>query len=95
MGAWRGGYVDGIHVGVVDEQLRIVVVARYVVALGIAACFGAFTTHHGHDARARYEVERWPTLALGHLTATDEAPTYVCEYLHGEKRMYGNRSTRV
>ena len=47
-----GGHIDGIHVGVVDELLRVGVPFPDMVLLGIGAGTLLAPAHDGHDARA-------------------------------------------
>ena len=74
MTAGRRGYIDSIHIRVVNQLLGIGIPFRYAVTLSIATRLLLLTTHHRHDRRALYFRECRTTFLFCYLTTADEAP---------------------
>ena len=82
VGGGRRGDVDGIHLAVVHEFLRVGVPAFHAVALGIRLRFLGLAAHHGHHLRTFHGIEGRSAFLLGHFSATDKSPFYLFQVVH-------------
>lgn len=71
----RCGDIDGVHVGIIDELLRIGVPLTDAMLDSIGTSSLLRAAHHRHDTRASHLAESRTALLLCHFTTADEAPS--------------------
>ena len=71
---WRSSHINGVHVRIIDQLLRISVPFSDAVLDGIGTRTLLRTAHHSLDARALDLAESRSTLTFGYLTATYKTP---------------------
>src|SRR3546814_2883130 len=72
----RGGYINRIHLRVVNKLLRVRVPPRHPMPLGIALCFRRIPPHHRYQLRMFHLLECWTAFHLGYIPRTDNSTSY-------------------
>jgi hypothetical protein len=80
VGAGRRRDVDGIHVGIADQGVRIVMPFGDAVPPRVIGRLRAVAAHDGDQAGAVRLLERRAALDLGDVPAADDAPADVFEH---------------
>src|SRR5690625_1445984 len=76
VGVGWGGDVHGVHLGVVDERLGVVVPARHAVPAGVVGRLGTVAAHHRDQLRTGGLLEAGPALDLGDVADPDDPPAH-------------------
>ena len=72
----RGGDVDGVDLGVVDQLVRVVVPPRDAVPSGVVSGQLTGAAHHGDQLGSFGLLEGRSALAFGHVPDADDAPPH-------------------